>query len=250
LEKILFEYSTYVAHIYGGFYCQADTFTIKTRITSGHKDRMNHVTELTWVETTDSTNMLAKAYWHQYAPRVPMLFAAGQQTQGRGTQGRVWASPPGCGLYLTILWPEVHPVAAEAASTVLLTQAVGTWVCEWVQQQGWQAPGFGLKPVNDVMVGRKKLGGILVERVLQGHTSHCVFIGVGLNVITPYPLPTDYPERAIALDMLPTKPEPPFVIRLLAQSLGNAVIHHLKQPEPIAGHSFSAWVQAWRSYAG
>ena len=199
-----------------------------------------------WLDSTDSTNTQAKVYGLQYPG--PIAVAAGQQTAGRGTQGRVWASPAGCGLYLSLWLPYV-------AENPLLTQQTGGLVCQWLTTQGWGDPALGLKPVNDVMCGLKKLGGILAERTLQGHTHGPVVIGVGLNVITPNPLPSDYPDRALALDWLAVQPAELPPLPVLANDLALTLLAGLAPPtggctaDKVAANALMAyhhWVKQWQ----
>ncbi len=106
----------------------------------------------------------------------PMVCLAERQTAGRGRRGRVWYSPYGHNLYLSLLWRfESLPAgvsalslgAAEAVARVLATHG---------------ADGVGLKWPNDVEHGSSKLAGILAEMNGEsGGTSYLV-IGVGLNL--------------------------------------------------------------------
>lgn len=116
------------------------------------------------------------------------VVGADVQTAGRGRRGHVWESPPAAGLYFSFI---ARPPLPANASLPLLTLAAGVAVRDGIHAAlGW-APD--LKWPNDVMVGRRKLAGILAEGLLVGTPAQAVVIGVGLNL-----LPSAYqPEVAV-----------------------------------------------------
>src|SRR4051812_50008787 len=91
------------------------------------------------------------------------VVAANAQSSGRGRQGRSWASPPGAGLYVSVI---LHP---SPVALPLLTIAAGVAIAEGVQA----ASGLvaDLKWPNDVYVAGRKLAGILAEGVGAGGAS-------------------------------------------------------------------------------
>lgn len=105
------------------------------------------------------------------------VFATDHQTEGRGTFGRTWEDAPGKALLFSVLlrpsrpiadWPELSVIAGEAVAAALPLDA-------WV-----------LHP-NDVMVGDRKVAGILPEA-----SDGRVVLGIGLNVNqTAEELPVD-----------------------------------------------------------
>lgn len=119
---------------------------------------------------------------------------AEQQSAGRGRDGRAWASPRGCGLYLSaVLRPPLPLVDVPP-----MTLAIGVGLCDAVRAAG--VPG-ALKWPNDVLVGTRKLAGVLVEAQSQGSRLDAVIAGIGVNLA---PLPRDVPPeiaaRAISLE--------------------------------------------------
>ncbi|NJR69247.1 MAG: biotin--[acetyl-CoA-carboxylase] ligase [Synechococcales cyanobacterium CRU_2_2] len=109
---------------------------------------------------------------HQGAPAGTVVIAQ-TQTQGRGQQGRPWASAPG-GIYLSLgLRPDI--LATEGARLTL--------GCGWGVATVFQAEGIsvGLKWPNDLLLAGKKLGGILTESRVRGDRIHQAIVGVGLN---------------------------------------------------------------------
>lgn len=95
---------------------------------------------------------------------------AKSQSRGRGRAGRSFESPVG-GLYLSVVLRPTRP----AAEWSLLPLLAGVVVTRFV-------PGSSLKWPNDVLVGEKKAGGILVESV-WGAAPFAV-VGIGLNVLS------------------------------------------------------------------
>lgn len=96
---------------------------------------------------------------------------AEEQTAGRGREGRHWESPPGSGLWMSVVAPPF-----EASARPLLPMRAGLATCRAVESA---APGVraGLKWPNDILIGGRKVGGILCE----GSPS-TVVIGIGVNV--------------------------------------------------------------------
>ena len=128
------------------------------------------------MEEVSSTNTLLKELGRQGAPAGTVL-VADRQTGGRGRLGRSFLSPGGVGVYLSAL------IRPDCAPTELmhLTCAVAVAMCDAVEQ----AFGFrpGIKWTNDLVVGTKKLGGILTELGLDpktGRVSYAV-LGIGIN---------------------------------------------------------------------
>lgn len=126
-------------------------------------------------ETVDSTNTLAKTMGLQGAPYGTALVAK-TQTAGRGRLGRSFHSPDGQGIYLSmVLRPGCH-----ATSLLHLTCAVGVAVCDAIESVTGQRPG--IKWTNDLVFGKRKLGGILTELSLDsaGNVDFAI-VGIGIN---------------------------------------------------------------------
>jgi BirA family biotin operon repressor/biotin-[acetyl-CoA-carboxylase] ligase len=115
---------------------------------------------------------------------------AGEQTGGRGSRGRAWQSPPG-GLWLSALF---RP--RGAAGVEVFGLRVGLAVANALETLGLGVP-VGIKWPNDLMVGDRKVGGILCEARWQGESLSWVVAGVGINVANP--IPDDLAAIATAL---------------------------------------------------
>ncbi|MBQ6840459.1 MAG: biotin--[Oscillospiraceae bacterium] len=111
---------------------------------------------LYWYDTIDSTNTQAKLLAQQGAPHGTVLIA-GEQTGGRGRLGRTFESCAGMGVYLSVI---LRPNCA-AEALMHLTCAAGAAMCEAVENVSGIRPG--IKWINDLVVKKKKLGGILTE---------------------------------------------------------------------------------------
>ena len=132
-----------------------------------------------WIKLTeiDSTNNYAKA---KRSDGESLIVTAQKQTGGRGTKGRSFASDEG-GVYLSALrFYENFP--AKEAFKIMSGTAVA--VCETLRF-------YGLTPVikwsNDVLVGGKKICGILIENTLSGDKISSSVVGIGLNVHNDLP---------------------------------------------------------------
>ena len=123
-----------------------------------------------------STNAKAKELAASGAPHGTVLIA-GHQSGGRGRKGRSFSSPAGMGVYLSvILRPQCPPTAL-----MHLTCAAAAAMCDAIEQ----AAGFrpGIKWTNDLVSGKRKLGGILTELSADPKTGLTAFaiIGIGIN---------------------------------------------------------------------
>ena len=104
---------------------------------------------------------------------------ADRQQAGRGSQGRVWSSPGGLDLYLSIV--DRPPLSIAALPP--LTLAVGLGVASAVDALlGATLPGARVKWPNDVWLDGKKCAGVLVEASSQGEQLQSLVIGIGLNL--------------------------------------------------------------------
>ena len=127
-------------------------------------------------DTIDSTNTRAKQLAAQGAPHGTVLIAD-SQTGGRGRLGRSFHSPAGSGIYLSvILRPQCH-----ASELMHLTCATGVAMCDAVEAACGIRPG--IKWTNDLVYGKRKLGGILTELSFSpgNESSYAAIIGIGIN---------------------------------------------------------------------
>jgi BirA family biotin operon repressor/biotin-[acetyl-CoA-carboxylase] ligase len=121
------------------------------------------------------------------------LVVAEMQSRGRGRLGRQWLSPPGVGLYCSILLrPRLSP-----ADLPKLTLAAGLAASRAVEAVTTLRPW--LKWPNDLWLNEKKIGGILAEAGFE-QGQPVVVLGIGLNVNTvPGSFPPDLREKVSSL---------------------------------------------------
>lgn len=123
-----------------------------------------------------STNTLAKELAAKGAPSGTVLIAD-RQSSGRGRLGRTFLSPGDVGVYLSaLIRPECPPT-----ELMHLTCAVAVAMCDAVEASFGFRPG--IKWTNDLVVGSRKLGGILTELSLNPKTGLVDYavLGIGIN---------------------------------------------------------------------
>lgn len=129
-----------------------------------------------WVEQVDSTNLVLQRRleaWEGAGRMAETLLVAGSQTAGRGRGRREWVSPAG-GLYATWFgWVPVEVLGVvPIAAAVALAEALEAVV---------PAMAVGFKWPNDLMVGGKKVGGVLAQARISGGEAG-VIVGFGSNL--------------------------------------------------------------------
>jgi BirA family biotin operon repressor/biotin-[acetyl-CoA-carboxylase] ligase len=140
---------------------------------------------------------------------------AGEQQGGRGSRGRSWYSPPG-GLWLSVLFRPTLPGGIEVMSL-----RVGLAVAEALDDLVPRP--VRLKWPNDLMLGERKVGGILCEARWQGNALGWVTVGVGLNVRNAVPEELADVATALAFEqpaITVDKVAPPIVDALRRLDLG------------------------------
>ncbi len=145
---------------------------------------------VTYLPEVGSTNDVA-ARFAELDPGEGRVVVADAQTAGRGRLGRTWASPPGAGLYMSAL---LRPSPAAAP---LLTMMAGVAAVEGIEA------ATGLRPEvkwpNDLLVGRRKLAGILAEGSVGVQGLQHVVLGIGVNLLNAA-YPPDIALRATSLE--------------------------------------------------
>jgi len=127
--------------------------------------------------STTSTNDIVKDLAQRGAPEGTVVLAE-HQTHGRGRHGRTFASPPGVGIYLSLL---VRP-QVETVRLPQLTLAMAVATAEALVE--YCALPIRLKWPNDVEISHKKVAGILSEGILGTAASPVAIVGIGINVNT------------------------------------------------------------------
>jgi BirA family biotin operon repressor/biotin-[acetyl-CoA-carboxylase] ligase len=146
-----------------------------------------------YFDSLPSTNDLAKELGSKNAPEGSLVVAE-SQTRGRGRLGREWDSPPGVGLYVSLLLrPPLPPTEMPQ-----ITLAAAVAVVRALRRATGVAPG--IKWPNDLLVDGKKLGGILTEMETESDRIRHLVVGLGLNVNNrEFPPPLDLTATSLAL---------------------------------------------------
>lgn len=157
---------------------------------SGAADRLGPFAALRYAESIGSTNDAALALAAAGAPEGASVLAD-RQTAGRGRRGRAWSSPPGAGLYLSVILRG----AQLTASPGLVTLGAGV-AAQTAVQTATGLPAR-LKWPNDLVIGAewRKLGGILCET--QGRDA--LVVGLGIN-LTAAAHPPEVAARAASIE--------------------------------------------------
>ena len=148
------------------------------------------------LETTDSTNLQAMALGDAGAPEG-LVVIADRQTAGKGRLGRSWISPGGVNLYLSVLLrPPVLPAAAPQ-----LTFLSAVAVCRAIEDVSDLQPQ--VKWPNDILLGGRKVAGLLNEMSSETDRVNHVVLGIGINLnMMRAELPTQvrYPATSVAIE--------------------------------------------------
>lgn len=136
-------------------------------------------------DTIDSTNDEAKRQWKEHK-KAPCLFVSDEQTGGRGRRGRSFYSPKGTGIYMSLL---IQPKTG-LEDAVHITTATAVVVAKVLQE--YTDESIGIKWVNDIYAGNKKVCGILTEAVIEPDATEkpAVVVGIGINLST-----VEFPEE-------------------------------------------------------
>ena len=168
-----------------------------------HLKDKTHPERLICLPSVDSTNNYAKTLAMRGGADGTYI-TADEQTGGRGRQGRSFLSPKGKGIYLTALYrPNVTPLRAMS-----LTSYAAVAVCDGIEAACGVRPG--IKWTNDIVLGKRKLCGILTEMAVEGETGALQYVIVGIGTNANH-APEDFP------------PEIQHIATSLAMELGHPV---------------------------
>jgi BirA family biotin operon repressor/biotin-[acetyl-CoA-carboxylase] ligase len=172
---------------------------------------------LRFFPTIHSTNTLLMQEAEQGLEEGAVYFAD-EQTAGRGRGAHAWSSPPGSGLYVSVLLrPRIAP-----ADVLWLSLAAGLAVHDAVRQV--TSLEADLRWPNDLLFGRKKFCGILTELNAEVTRVRHLVVGIGINVHQPA-FPPELSDIATSLHIETgrTWPRQDLLIALL-QSLHREVV--------------------------
>lgn len=130
---------------------------------------------LRFFEQIGSTNDEAAA-WAAEGAGDFALVVADEQTAGRGRSGSRWFTPPGTALALSVV---LRPPLAQPGLFGRLAGLGALAVADACEMQGL---GPEIKWPNDVLLGGRKVAGVLVESIWSGESLEASILGIGFNV--------------------------------------------------------------------
>ncbi|WP_019640398.1 biotin--[acetyl-CoA-carboxylase] ligase [Paenibacillus fonticola] len=147
------------------------------------------------LEVTTSTQEEVRLLAEQGAAEGTLVIAE-EQTIGRGRQGRKWHSPPGKGIWMSLLLRPKLPLSAAPQLTLLTAVAV----CRAVRAV--TGVNAGIKWPNDLLVDGRKVCGILLESVGEDEMIRYCIAGIGIDVnLEEEDLPSELVPIATSLKM-------------------------------------------------
>lgn len=143
------------------------------------------------------------------------------QTAGRGQIGTKWHSPPGDSLTFS-LW--LKPKFLHPTRHFFLNMAISNAIIQFMQQN--ISPLSRIKWPNDLYIGNKKSGGILIENTLNQHQISGSIIGIGIN-LNQLEFPVELPNPVSWKQITGNTYEPKKVLMMLLPYL-DAWYHKLR----------------------
>lgn len=184
-------------------------------------------------EQVDSTNSLLLNLAQQGQTHKSVL-AAEWQSQGRGRRGRSWWAPLGSGLTFSLLWRFQRPLTALSG----LSLAVGLALVRGLHGLG--VADAKVKWPNDILIGGRKLAGILIETHGDMLSSAAAVIGIGLNIRSVSEPAEDRDFSFVALeDVLGRMPDRNDVLLRMLHELDEVL-------RSFDRHGFEPFVEEWQ----
>jgi BirA family transcriptional regulator, biotin operon repressor / biotin---[acetyl-CoA-carboxylase] ligase len=150
-----------------------------------------------YFETIGSTNDEALAWALQGAPDLSLV-VANEQTSGRGRMDRKWFTPPDSALAMSLI---LRPSSIERAHPARTTGLLALSLSESLRKLGLSPQ---IKWPNDVLLGGRKVAGILVESTWIGENPDAIVLGMGVNVLSASVPPADqvlFPATSIEAEL-------------------------------------------------
>lgn len=163
----------------------------------------------TILDTIDSTNNYAMKQIHEDLAHHGMAWFAKEQTAGKGQRGKNWQSNPEENILLSVAIqpPPVfirHPFHLSALVALICSDFISQKICEKIS----------IKWPNDLFIGDRKAGGILIENIYRRQDWKWAVMGIGININQPF-FPNEL-KNPISLKQLTGKT---FDTELLAREL-------------------------------
>lgn len=183
------------------------------------------------LEETASTNDYSKQLLSNFKPQIDFTaIMAKHQSQGRGQRGTTWITKAGVNMTASFIYsPPRLPVSEQFILTVHASLAV------YDTLQAIVPSPLSIKWPNDIMIGNKKIAGILIENQIGGHFIKNVIVGIGLNVYQTV-FPAEIAHRSTSL--LLENPNIDLTILDLTSRIQHRLRHYqdIFLPENFASH--------------
>jgi len=143
-----------------------------------------------YLERINSTNAFANNLLAKSNPIEGTVIYTDDQYAGRGQIGSKWESHVGKNIIMSvILLPKFLPVQDQFK----LNQVVALAIYDLLKTFEVKSGRLSIKWPNDIYIGKKKIGGVLIENKLKGTSLSATVIGIGLN-INQNQFPSDVPN--------------------------------------------------------
>lgn len=129
------------------------------------------------LDAIDSTNDFLKKMAQDQALENFTVILAKTQNKGRGQQGSVWLSEPGKNLITSIL---ISNTLSNIKDVFLLNISVALSITNVLEEL--KISSISIKWPNDIMAGKKKIAGVLIENLIKENGKIESIVGIGLNV--------------------------------------------------------------------
>lgn len=134
--------------------------------------------KLIYMPSCHSTNDIALEMARKSDITEGTVIITDEQLKGRGQRGNEWVTAAGKNITMSIV---LKPNFIKASSQFFLNMAISLAVHATVKQYLKSSDNY-IKWPNDILVGRKKIAGILIENGLSGRNLEYSIVGIGLNV--------------------------------------------------------------------
>jgi len=126
-------------------------------------------------QNVSSTNEVAKRLCQTHNS-AGLVVVANEQTRGRGRRGSFWHSPPGVGLWFSVLLPQERSIDLLGIYALTAGYSVANGI------EACTGKATELKWPNDVLLDRKKVSGVLIETFAMDNVCEGIIVGIGINV--------------------------------------------------------------------
>lgn len=137
---------------------------------------MNNVWPVIYLSEVDSTNNYATDKLASGTITENTVVFSSKQTKGKGQTGNTWESDANQNLTFSLV---LFPKQFEIKDVFLISQIVSLAIADYLKSIGVESK---IKWPNDILVGNKKIAGILIENSVLGSYIHSSVIGIGFNV--------------------------------------------------------------------